>query len=70
MSDAPWLVDDWMDGHGHAAYSAYWNTVGGRTHDDKPMPRWDKLSRTQRAAWTMAALAAVARHTDALSKEN
>lgn len=68
--DTPWRVDTWMEGHGRAAYAGYWNTVGGRTHDDKPMPRWDKLTGPQQAAWTMAALAAIARHTDALKRES
>jgi hypothetical protein len=51
-----------MDGHGRAAYAAYFATVGGRTHDDKPMPTWDRLTDTIRSAWTMAALAAIAQH--------
>lgn len=65
MSDTgAWSTKAWMDGHGRAAYDAYSAVVGGRTHDDRAMPRWDRLTDTQRSAWTMAALAAIARHTD------
>lgn len=70
MSDAEWNTQVWMDGHGRAAYGAYFATVGGRTHDDRAMPRWDKLTDTIRAAWTMAALAAIARHAAAEGKQD
>lgn len=62
MSDTPWNTLAWMNGHGEAAYRAYAYTVGWKTHDGKVMPRWDKLTDQTRAAWTMAALAAIARH--------
>ena len=65
MSDAgAWSTQAWMDGHGRAAYAAYSATMGDRTPDDRPMPAWSRLTGTQRAAWTMAALAAITRHTD------
>jgi hypothetical protein len=51
-----------MSGHGHTAYAAYYATVGGKTHDGKPIPKWDALGDTIQAAWTMAALAAIAQH--------
>lgn len=66
-SDSRWSARDWMDGHGEAAYYAYQATVGGRTPDNKLMPAWPKLTETTRSAWTMAALAAIARHTDMAS---
>jgi len=58
----PWTVSAWMEGRGRTAYSAYAATVGNRTHDDKRMPKWEGLTDVIRAAWTMAALAAVAEH--------
>jgi hypothetical protein len=51
-----------MSGHGRAAYTAYWDAVGGRTPDDKVMPYWHKLNPADKAAWALAALAAIARH--------
>ncbi|MEK8141765.1 hypothetical protein NKH18_01340 [Streptomyces sp. M10(2022)] len=66
-SDSPWSTRDWMGGHGQAAYYAYTTTVGGRTPANKLMPTWAKLTDTDQAAWTMAALAAIARHTDITS---
>lgn len=65
MSDTgAWSTQAWMDGHGRAAYEAYFATLGGRTPDDHAMPVWSRLADTQQSAWTMAALAAIARHAD------
>lgn len=40
---------------GARAYSAYRDSVGGRTHDNRPMPMWDDLPGHIRRAWECAA---------------
>jgi hypothetical protein len=61
MSDE-WHVGTWMETRGLTAYMAYASAVDHKTHDGRRTPKWDSLSGTQRAAWTMAALAAVEQH--------
>ncbi|MFJ4687069.1 hypothetical protein [Streptomyces sp. NPDC088789] len=40
---------------GRAAYTAYAQAADGTTHDGRPLPAWEDLSDTTRAAWTAAA---------------
>lgn len=52
---------DWLPGLGEAAFNAYVVEVGGRTHDDKPIPAWSELGNDSRAGWIEAGKAAVRR---------
>lgn len=51
---------------GNIAFQAYTAAVGGRTHDDKAIPKWDDLTVTVRTGWEVAAdaVALAARKSD------
>lgn len=40
---------------GQAAYAAYGESTGHRTHQGQPMPAWDELGETIQQAWIAAA---------------
>jgi hypothetical protein len=40
---------------GREAFGAYCFTVGGLTHDGKPIPEWEELTDKVRLAWVRAA---------------
>ena len=42
---------------GQVAYTAYCFAVGGKTHDNRPLPTWQQLGDVQRAGWDAAAKA-------------
>lgn len=42
---------------GRLAFEAYSVSVGGKTHDDKPIPAWGDLTESVRTAWGAAASA-------------
>lgn len=39
------------------AFEAYCESVGGQTHDGKPIPAWEDLTHEVRSAWHAAAQA-------------
>jgi hypothetical protein len=55
---------DWVTGLGSAAFDSYVESVGGWTHDDKPIPPWSDLTDRVRAGWIEAGKGAVRRALD------
>ena len=44
---------------GQIAFEAYKDFVQGQTHDGKPIPHWEELSRNIQEAWSVGSLAAI-----------
>ena len=49
------LFDDDDVEAGRVAFDAYTSAVGGKTHDNKPIPGWEALTPTVRKGWIVAA---------------
>jgi hypothetical protein len=49
--------EEWEVGLAEVAFEAYCESVGGQTHDGKPIPAWEDLTHEVRSAWHAAAQA-------------
>lgn len=53
---------------GRVAFEAYAESVGGRTHDGKPIPGWHDVTPAVREGWRDAADAVIGAVADELEK--